>query len=123
MNRFSTVPPSALFRSMTLTGLAALAIGLTGCTVTPAAGYGYASETVVASPVVRFEPPEPKVEVVREAPFVGAIWIPGKWVWRHHAWHWRRGHWARPPRPEAIWVPGHWQHVPGGWVWRAGHWR
>ena len=39
--------------------------------------------------------PAPRVEVVGYAPYRGAVWVPGHWVWsRYRAeWVWVRGYW------------------------------
>lgn len=42
-------------------------------------------------------PPPPQEEVITVAPFGGAVWMPGVWVWhrRHRRYEWRRGYWRR----------------------------
>jgi hypothetical protein len=113
--------PSILRRTILL-GIVGSALGLGGCAVYPA-GYGdvYSSETIVTGPVVRYNPPQPRVEVVGVAPFIGAVWIPGNWVWRDR-WSWNSGHWARPPHARSRWAPGSWHHDRRGWRWHDGHW-
>jgi hypothetical protein len=113
---------SSALRRTALLGIVGITLGLGGCVVYPAGhGYGYSSGTVVTGPVVRYEPPPPRVEVVGVAPFVGAIWIPGNWVWRDR-WSWHSGHWERPPHPRAQWAPGRWHRDNDGWRWRDGRW-
>ncbi|MHB1228889.1 MAG: hypothetical protein ACYCY3_01035 [Halothiobacillus sp.] len=113
-----TIPP---FRHVAVLCLLSCALGLSACAVYPT-GYGYANETVVTGPVVRYAPPPPRVDVVGIAPYFGAIWIPGNWLWRDR-WVWNEGHWARPPRPDARWAPGRWNQGRDGWRWHDGRWR
>jgi len=45
---------------------------------------------------VRSAPPAPpveQVEVVGPAPYVGAVWVRGHWVWMHGGYVWVAGHW------------------------------
>lgn len=122
MNTFPLIRHSTALRRSALLGMIGITVGLGGCAVYPAGyGYGYTSETVVTGPVVRYEPPPPRVEVVGVAPFMGAIWMPGNWVWRDR-WAWHRGHWAHPPHPRAQWAPGRWHRDNDGWRWRDGRW-
>lgn len=44
--------------------------------------------------VERGAPPPPQVEVIGVAPWRGAHWVRGHYVWRHSHWTWVRGHWA-----------------------------
>ncbi len=73
--------------------------------------------------VVRPAPPAPRYEVTGVAPFPGAVWIQGHWVYRYGAWRWMRGHWARRPWGGAVWIKGYWRETPNGWRWIPGHWR
>ena len=56
----------------------------------PVPGAPPQAEVVVADPV----PPPPQVEVIGTAPWGGARWVRGHYVWKHERWEWRRGHWA-----------------------------
>lgn len=38
--------------------------------------------------------PAPLVEEPGEPPFLGAIWVDGKWVWTNGRWEWREGYWT-----------------------------
>ncbi|MDA8091999.1 MAG: hypothetical protein M0Z61_17475 [Nitrospiraceae bacterium] len=68
-------------------------------------------------------PPAPIYEVIGVAPFPGAVWIEGHWVYRSGGWRWVRGHWARRPWRGAVWQRGHWRETRNGWKWIPGHWR
>lgn len=97
-------------------------LGLSACAVYPT-GYGYGNNEVVAGPVVRYAPPPARVEVVGVAPFFGAVWLPGNWVWRDR-WVWNEGRWGNPPHPNARWAPGRWDHDGrDNWRWHDGRWR
>lgn len=56
------------------------------------------------------------------APYDGAVWIGGNWVWRGGSYTYVHGHWARP-RPGRVWVRGTWEHSRRGYHWHRGHWR
>jgi hypothetical protein len=56
------------------------------------------------------------------APFYGAVWIPGEWVWNGRGYAYISGHWVQP-RPGRIYVAGHWNQGPRGYVWIKGYWR
>ncbi len=49
-------------------------------------------ETII---VTNRQAPAPRYEVVGRAPYPGARWIPGKWVWYNNHWAWNGGHWVR----------------------------
>ena len=117
-------PMSALIWRRALIGAAmATSLSLGGCAVYPAGGYTYDSGTVVTGAVIApAAPPPPRVEVVGAAPFIGAVWLPGRWIWRDR-WVWHEGYWGRPPHPRAYWAPGHWDERHGRWHWHDGHWR
>lgn len=96
-------------------------VGLSGCVVVPAHHHRYAYPD--AGLVVPVAPPPPRVEMIGVAPFVGAVWIPGRWLWQDH-WVWRGGHWRRPPHAGAHWHRGRWErHRAHEWRWHSGHWR
>lgn len=51
--------------------------------------------------------PPPRHEVIGIAPFHGAVWVPGQWVWRDR-WVWYRGQWAHHRYSEQVyWTPGY----------------
>jgi hypothetical protein len=62
------------------------------------------------------------VEVQPVAPFYGAVWIGGDWVWRggHHVWV--GGHWDHP-RAGRSWQAGEWRSGPRGHYWARGRWK
>lgn len=104
---------------MTFAGV--ISLGLGGCVIAPAHHHPYAAYPS-GGVVVGVAPPPDRVEVVGVAPFPGAIWISGNWVWRDH-WVWERGYWARPPRHGARWERGRWErHHEHEWRWRPGRW-
>ncbi|OCX53842.1 hypothetical protein BEL04_06035 [Mucilaginibacter sp. PPCGB 2223] len=70
--------------------------------------------------IVRERPVEPVYERP-VAPYPGAVWISGEWVWRGDHYERMRGHWERPR--SRVWVEGHWRETPGGYVWVRGHWQ
>jgi hypothetical protein len=39
-------------------------------------------------------PPPPKREPMGVAPYPGAHWVQGEWIWRHGQWEWVPGHYA-----------------------------
>ncbi|HQS01998.1 MAG: hypothetical protein B7Y07_02880 [Halothiobacillus sp. 24-54-40] len=111
-----------LIRRALLGGALITTLGLSACAVYPT-GYGYGNNEVVAGPVVRYAPPPARVEVVGVAPFFGAVWLPGNWVWRDR-WVWNEGRWGNPPHPNARWAPGRWDHDGrDNWRWHDGRWR
>lgn len=122
MNTIGTISYPNLLKRSALLGIAALTLGLSGCAVYPAGySYGYTSETIVSGPVVRYAPPPPREEIIGIAPYVGAVWLPGHWVWRDR-WVWHRGYWGRPPHRGARWAPGGWDRDDDGWRWHRGDW-
>jgi len=56
------------------------------------------------------------------APYAGAIWIDGDWVWRGGTYVYVRGHWDRD-RPGRRWMRGSWERTNRGYRWRRGHWQ
>ncbi|MHB8920052.1 MAG: hypothetical protein ACYC3N_03340 [Halothiobacillus sp.] len=112
-----------------LGGLLLGGLGLSGCAVAYPQGYSSYSEGYSNSPNVivgidygRHRPPPPPYEAIGIAPFYGAIWMPGQWVWQDR-WIWHRGSWGGWPAqpryyPGPGWVPGY------GPVYRyPGYWR
>jgi hypothetical protein len=77
-------------------------------------------------------PPPLQAEVIGTAPYAGAVWVRGYWVWIHGGYVWTPGHWAQPaapvqvevvgvaPYPGAIWVRGYYGRFGR---WHPGHWR
>jgi hypothetical protein len=69
------------------------------------------------------EPPPPQYEVVPAAPYPGAVWIGGSWVWRHGRHEWVRGRYVRPRRGY-YYQPHRWERTPNGrWRRTPGGWR
>lgn len=66
--------------------------------------------------------PAETVYVRPAAPYEGAVWIDGDWVWTNGVYVRQPGHWARP-RAGRVWVAGNWHHGPRGYAWHRGHWR
>jgi hypothetical protein len=70
---------------------------------------------------VTYRPAEP-VYVRPAAPYNGAVWIEGEWVWRGGRYVYFNGHWAAA-RPGHVYVRGYWVQHPHGYVWHHGYWR
>jgi hypothetical protein len=70
---------------------------------------------------VAAQPVEP-VYVRPVAPYAGAYWVPGEWVYRGNRYVYRNGYYTRP-RVNRVYVRGNWRHTPHGYSWRRGHWR
>jgi WXXGXW repeat (2 copies) len=122
------------FRKLSLlTGLAAAAVVLTGCVVTPYPYYqtrvvttqqGAPAATGATVEYVQTAPPAPYNEVVTVSPGVGFVWTPGVWYWSGGRHVWRAGVWQRPPYGYNTWNNGGWYNTPGrGWYHRGGYWR
>lgn len=79
--------------------------------------------TLSADVVVRVAPPRPLVEPRLAAPGPGYVWTPGYHRWDGHAYVWVPGAWVLPPRPHAVWVPHRWVHRHHQWAFVEGHWR
>jgi len=95
-------------------------MGLSGCVVAPRHHQPY---YLGGSMVVPVGPPPNRVEVVGVTPFVGAVWIPGHWIWRDR-WVWNKGYWTRPPRHGARWERGRWEkRHQREWRWHPGRWQ
>jgi len=56
------------------------------------------------------------------APFSGAVWIEGDWVYSGGHYVHNRGHWARA-RANRNWAKGNWEHNNQGYRWHRGHWQ
>jgi len=66
--------------------------------------------------------PEDVVYERPAAPYDGAIWIEGDWVYSGGHYVRNHGHWARA-RSGHSYVAGHWEHSPRGYRWHRGHWQ
>ncbi|HVV53713.1 MAG TPA: hypothetical protein VHC47_00225 [Mucilaginibacter sp.] len=55
------------------------------------------------------------------APYDGAVWIEGDWVWSGGRYVREHGHWAHP-RPGRTYEKGHWEHNDRGYKWHKGRW-
>lgn len=56
------------------------------------------------------------------APYSGAVWIEGDWVYSGGHYVHNRGHWARA-RANRSYVKGSWTHNARGYSWHRGHWQ
>ncbi len=86
-------------------------------------------ESVWIEPIV-FEPPSVHVaqpvppwlhQPVPPAPYPGAFWIAGHWIWQRR-WLWAYGLWAAPPGPHWRWVEAEYLPDDDGVWFRAAHW-
>jgi WXXGXW repeat (2 copies) len=80
----------------------------------------------VANPseeVATQEPPRVIEERVVVAPSPVHVWVGGRWAWRHGAYAWAPGYWARRPHGYSGWQSGLWIRYGHGWRWRDGYWR
>jgi hypothetical protein len=93
-------------------------ITLSGCYVTaePAAPASQGDVYVGAPP-----PPLPP-EVAPPPPAPGAVWVAGAHRWDGHGYVYEKGHYDRPPRPNARYEQGHWEQRGNGKAWVNGHW-
>jgi len=82
--------PSKIVSASALVAVAASAL-MSGCTYYEAAPAHPHHVVVVEGPS---NPPPPQVEVIGVAPYYGAHWVRGHYVWRYHHWVWIRGHWS-----------------------------
>jgi len=73
---------------------------------------------------VSIGPPPPRHEVVVEAPFPGAVWINGYYVYNSGTanYEWVPGRWQAPPSPYHVWVApryvrrgDHYDYYEGRW--------
>ena len=95
-------------------------VTLAGCYVsTEPVAPAAQGEVVVADP-----PPPPPLppEVVPPPPQPGAVWVAGAHRWDGHGYVYERGHYDRPPRPNAHYQQGHWEQRGNGKAWVNGHW-
>ena len=94
---------------------------VTGCTVHATTRPAHVSGGVV----VYTQPPPPRRVVVSArpvAPYHGAVWIDGHWVWRGNQYVWVNGRWIRP-RTGYVYVQPRWERRGNGWVHVQGSWR
>lgn len=70
---------------------------------------------------VGWAPPPMLVEVPPPAPFFGAAWVGGYWVWQGN-WVWAHGHWMGPPRADYVWVHPYYEHRGETVIFIDGHW-
>lgn len=54
------------------------------------------------------------------APYDGAVWIDGDWIWSGGKYVYIRGHWDKS-RPVRTYMRGSWQHSGHGYRWQRGH--
>ena len=103
-------------------GIAAACLG--GCYVEtspmPPDAPAAQGEVVVADPPA---PPPPVAEAPpAPPPEPGMVYVQGYHRWDGHAYQWEKGHYERPPRPQARYTPAHWEARGRGKVWVNGHW-
>jgi len=55
------------------------------------------------------------------APYEGAVWINGDWVYQGGRYVHSNGHWEKP-RDGHRYVAGNWNHTSKGYAWHKGHW-
>ncbi|HET6400031.1 MAG TPA: hypothetical protein VFH95_01400 [Candidatus Kapabacteria bacterium] len=74
---------------------------------------------------IRIGPPPPRREVIVAAPFPGAIWVPGYYVFDYavNQYRWVPGVWQRPPQPGVIWVAPRYIRHGRRYGFMAGHWQ
>ncbi len=74
---------------------------------------------------IRIGPPPPRREVIVGAPFPGAIWVPGYYVFDYavNQYRWVPGVWQRPPYAGAVWVAPRYIHRGRRFGFMAGHWQ
>jgi hypothetical protein len=70
---------------------------------------------------VRWAPPPMLVEIPPPAPYDGAVWIGGYWVWNGN-WTWAHGRWADVPRPRYYWVHPYYEYRDHAVVFISGYW-
>jgi hypothetical protein len=57
------------------------------------------------------------------APGPRHVWIDEDWRIDGGRYVYAGGYWSAPPFVGAVWVPGRWHHRRGGWAWAPGRWR
>jgi hypothetical protein len=107
-------------KSLSLSLVLAVALGLSACTVVPAHGQYYGPTVTVWAPIA---PPPPRVEVIPPPPRHDHFWAPGYWHWENNQHRWIGGHWEQH-REHERWVPHQWERNDHGqWEQHGGHWR
>ena len=71
--------------------------------------------------VLPWAPPPMLVQEVPPAPFHGAVWIGGYWIWQR-GWVWAHGIWSAPPRPGLRWMQPSYEHRLGSVLFVTGYW-
>jgi len=56
------------------------------------------------------------------APYDGAVWVEGDWVWSGGGYVHQPGHWEHG-RAGHAYVAGSWYHARRGYAWHRGHWQ
>lgn len=66
------------------------------------------------NPVIVVAPPPPPPVIAPPTPCVGAVWVPGQWVWNSYInnYAWQNGYWVQAPPPPPVCAPhrGHGRH-------------
>ncbi len=73
---------------------------------------------------IQIGPPPPPHEVIVVAPFAGAVWVPGYYVFDYEVnqYRWHSGVWMRPPYAGAVWVAPRYAHRGRYYGYVAGSW-
>ena len=109
--------------SLALGSVSGLLVG--GCYVEAQTGAEVAVPPPTAEVVVEAPPPPPPVVVEAPPPpppQPGFIYVQGYHRWDGRVYVWERGHYERPPRPNARFVPAHWEARGRGKVWMNARW-
>ena len=127
---FGGIFMSQLKKTVLLSGVAAVAVLMSGCVVAPphvvhnARHQAIANGATVNVEYYQSAPPAEYNEVITVSPGDGYIWVPGLWYWSGNRYLWRAGNWQRPPSGYRTYNRGTWNHTPGrGWYHSGGHWR
>ncbi len=74
---------------------------------------------------INFGPPPPRREIRVRAPFAGAIWVAGFYLYNDGArkYEWQPGRWEAPPAPNQVWVRPRYIRRSGHYDFYQGHWQ
>ena len=67
-------------------------------------------------------PPPAQVEVIPPEPYVGAVWVSGRWIWRGGRHVWTAGNYVRP-RPGYVYAPHTWTAHGNRWKYQPPQWQ
>ena len=71
---------------------------------------------------VMVAPPPARVEVIPPEPYVGAVWVSGRWLWRGGRHVWMDGSYVRP-RPGYVYAPHTWTAHANRWKYQPPYWQ